>query len=67
MRCMHPGKPIRTHRKARGWSVETLAANAKVSARQIYRLEANETKSPGLDFLKKIAGALGVGLSELTG
>ncbi len=47
--------------------METLAKKAKVSPRQLYRLEANETKSPGLDFLKKIAGALGVGLSELTG
>ncbi len=47
--------------------METLAQKAKVSPRQLYRLEANETKSPGLDFLKNVANALGVELSELTG
>ena len=64
---MHPGKAIRARRKQHGWSVETLAKTAKVSARQLYRLEANQTKSPGLAFLKKIARALDVEISELMG
>ena len=64
---MQLGRTIRARRKEHGWSVETLAKKAKVSPRQLYRLEANETKGPGLDFLKKIAGALGVEISELMG
>ncbi len=62
---MHPGKTIRARRKAQGWSVETLADRAKLSPRQLYRVEALETRSPGLEFLEKIAGALDSTLAEL--
>ena len=62
----HPGTEIRKRRKAAGLTVEQLAAQAKVSRRQLYRVEAKETKSPGLEFLRRVARALGVDLSELT-
>ena len=60
-------KGIRTHRKAKGWTVETLAANAGVNARHLYRIEAAEIQSPGWALLEKVAKTLGVELSELTG
>ena len=59
-------KGIRRHRKAKGWTVETLAAKAGVNARHLYRIEAAEIQSPGWALLEKIARALGVELSELT-
>lgn len=47
--------------------METLADRAKVSPRQLYRVEAKETKSPGLDFLEKVARALDCSVQELLG
>lgn len=61
------GAAIRRLRDERGFSVEELAETAGVSARQLYRIEGGEIAGPRLDLLEKIARALGVELSELTG
>ena len=61
------GTTIRHLRDEHGWSAEELAEKADVSARQIYRIEAGEIAGPRLDFLERVAGALGVEISELTG
>ena len=61
------GEAIRRLRGDVGWSVEELAEKAGVSARQLYRIEAGEIAGPRIDLLEKIANALGVELSELTG
>ena len=61
------GEAIRRLRGDVGWSVEELAETAGVSARHLYRIEAGEIAGPRIDLLEKIAKALGVELSELTG
>jgi transcriptional regulator with XRE-family HTH domain len=57
-----------THlRERRGWSMGQLSDRSGVSRAAISRIESGETPGPGANTLGKIAGALGVELSEITG
>jgi transcriptional regulator with XRE-family HTH domain len=60
------GDRIRSCRQARGWTLEELAAKAGVSKGFLSDLENNEQKNPGVNYLRLIAGALGVTLHYLT-
>src|SRR4051794_35049819 len=54
-------------REQRGWSMGMLAARSRVSRAAISRIESGDTPSPGASTLEKLADALGVDLSEITG
>jgi len=56
---------IRERRKAEGLTVEELADTAGVNARHLYRIEAGEIESPGLELLGKLATALGCDVTDL--
>lgn len=56
---------IQKRRKAEGMTVEQLADSAGVNARHLYRIEAGEIESPGLDLLGKLATALGCDVTDL--
>jgi transcriptional regulator with XRE-family HTH domain len=58
---------LRALRERRGWTQGMLASRADVETSTVWRIEAEKIKSPGVDILGKIAGALGVELSEITG
>jgi transcriptional regulator with XRE-family HTH domain len=60
------GDRIRNCRQARSWTLEALAAKAGVSKGFLSDLENNEQKNPGVNYLRAIAGALGVTLQYLT-
>src|SRR5947199_9341829 len=60
------GERIRDCRQARGWTVEELAARAKVSKGFLSDLERSKQKNPGINYLRPIAGALDVSLHYLT-
>lgn len=54
-------------RDRREWSMGQLADRSGVSRAAISRIEAGLTPSPGAETLRKLAEALGVGVSEITG
>lgn len=54
-------------RERRAWSMGQLAERSGVSRAAISRIEAGLTPSPGAETLRKLAEALGVGVSEITG
>ena len=60
------GEHLRQARLAAGLSQEKLAAKARLSREYVSQLERNE-KSPTLDTLQKICGAMGMKPSELLG
>ncbi|HSH37969.1 MAG TPA: helix-turn-helix domain-containing protein [Chthoniobacterales bacterium] len=60
------GDRMRECREARGWRLEDLAQKAGVSKSFLSDLENNEQKNPGVNYLRLIAGALGVDLHYLT-
>ena len=55
---------IRTLRKARGWSLDSLAERARISPSQLSRIETGHRRI-SLDQLTAIAGALGKSLDQL--
>ena len=59
------GKVIRKYRKERKMSQEALARSADVSFPTIVKIESGDTPNPTIDTVKKIAGALEVGIDEL--
>jgi len=61
------GKVVRRKRKQLGWSVETLAAKARLSANYLGLLERETKRNPSLGAVRSLAKALGVSLSELLG
>ena len=64
---MSLGKVVRRKRKQLGWSVETLAAKARLSPNYLGLLEREAKRNPSLAAVRSLAKALGVSLSELLG
>lgn len=58
---------LRPLREQRGWSQNQLAIRAEIGNSTVSRIEAGIISSPGVDVLRKISGALGAQLPELTG
>ena len=58
------GQRIRVIRKAKGWTQEVLGSKADISYKFIGEIERGQ-QNPSFDTLVKIAGALGIDLSEL--
>lgn len=60
------GPRLRDLRKARQWTLETLAERSEVSRAMLSKIERGEA-SPTLIVAARIASALGIGFSELVG
>lgn len=58
---------VKDLRERRGWSQGQLADRADVDPSTVWRIEAQKIKSPGVEILRKLSGALGVELTEVTG
>lgn len=58
---------LKTFRERRGWSQVQLAERSQVGNSTVSRIESGIITSPGIEVLGKIADALGVAVSELTG
>ena len=58
------GDKVRDLRKGRGWSQQELADRAAISMQTVSNLETGR-HVPGIATLLKIAGALGVPLTDL--
>ena len=61
------GEKVREERERRGWSARTLAQRAGVSHAYVSHLEAGQYTRPGVEQLRRLAGALGVGVEYLIG
>jgi len=61
------GARLRAVRKQRGLSVQEVECEAKVTARHIWRLEANQRPNVAAVTLARIAHALGVDMEYLVG
>jgi len=59
------GKAIRKYRQEKNMSQEALARAADLSLPTVVKIESGQTPNPGIDTVKKIAVALGVGIDEL--
>lgn len=59
------GHVLKQLREAKGLTQDALAKRAKVTRPYITMLEAGVKKNPSLATLKRIAGALGVSVTEL--
>jgi transcriptional regulator with XRE-family HTH domain len=59
------GVNIRKFRLQKEFSQERLARLADLSFPTITKIESGETPNPSIDTVKKIAGALGMGIDEL--
>lgn len=66
METKNLGQRLKALRATRGMSQEYLAETSKVSLRTIQRIENNESEPTG-ETIKRIANALDVPLTELTG
>ena len=60
------GDRIRDCRQTRGWRLDDLSKKAGVSKGFLSDLENNKQKNAGVDYLRRIAGALDVSLHYLT-
>ena len=60
------GEVIRKLRLEGGISQDVLSKKADLSFHTISKIESGATPNPTIDTVKKIAGALGVTLDELT-
>ena len=58
------GRAVRQLRKQRGWSIEVLAANAKINDKYLGAVERGQ-QAASLDTVEKIATGLRVGIHEL--
>jgi len=61
------GTRLRSFRERRNWSLTQLAERASVDHSTIWKIENGKTPNPGAETLRKLSGALGVDLSEITG
>ena len=61
------GERIRELRTSLGWSSGDLARESGVSRAYLWQLETGGKDRPSLEILEKLARALGVALSEITG
>ncbi|MBN1585307.1 helix-turn-helix transcriptional regulator [Candidatus Uhrbacteria bacterium] len=59
------GKNIKKLRNEKGISQDRLSKLADVSFQTIVKIELDSDPNPTIDTMKKIAGALGVGIDEL--
>ena len=59
------GVVVREEREWQSYSRAELAALARVDSGMIYRLECGRVESVGLDFVERLADALGYHLYEL--
>ena len=64
---MRLGERIRELRTSLGWSSGDLARESGVSRAYLWQLEKGGKDRPSLQILERLAKALGVGLSEITG
>ena len=62
---MKIGEKIKVARESKGWSVDELAYNSKVSRETIYNIEIRNHSNVGLLTLGKISQALGVTIIHL--
>lgn len=58
------GEEVRTRRRDKGWSQEDLAGEAQVHVNQLSLIERSGVNA-SVVVVRKIAGALGIRLSEL--
>lgn len=58
---------VKKLRKAKGWTQQQLAQKAGIVFSVLTKIEQGATKDPGLSTVMALAGALGIGLDELTG
>lgn len=58
------GRRLREFRKMRGWTLAEMSAQTRLAASTLSKVE-NGQISPGYDNLMKIAGALGIDISQL--
>ena len=61
------GAHVRKLREARGWSIETLAQKAGMSAKTVGRIERGKTEDPRATTFSRLARALGVAEAEIRG
>jgi transcriptional regulator with XRE-family HTH domain len=61
------GERLREERERKGWSARMLGQRSGVSHAYISHLEAGQYARPGIERLGRLAEALGVPLSALTG
>lgn len=61
------GRRIKMAREVRGWNQTELATRAGVARSYISKLESNVYPSPSAAHLQRIADALGVSITDLTG
>ena len=58
-------KNLKELRKKKGWTQEKLAQEAGISFHTLIKIERGNIKSPRLETLIKLAGALDVSIDEL--
>lgn len=61
------GEKLKQIRESKGLGVNQLALKSGVNASQISRFENGKRKDPQMDTVKKLAKALDVSISELSG
>ncbi|MGE6630133.1 HTH-type transcriptional regulator SlrR [Bacillus sp. NPDC077027] len=59
------GKVIRIYRKRKGYSINQLAEDAKVSKSYLSKIERGVHQNPSVQFLRKVSSTLEVDLQEL--
>lgn len=59
------GDRVRRLREARGWSQRELVRLSGVPQSTIWQIEAGRIESPGIDHVRALAGAFGVGVDVL--
>ena len=59
------GETIRKYRLQKEMSQDKLSKLADVAFHTIVKIESGDTPNPTIDTVKKIAGALGMGVDEL--
>lgn len=64
---MSVAERVTLFRERLGWSKNELARRAEIGVSTVSRIEAEIIVSPGVEVLRKIAEALGVPVSEITG
>lgn len=58
-------KNIRKYRNKQDFSQDKLAKKTGLSFHTIVKIESGDTENPTIETVKKIAGALGVGVEDL--
>jgi len=61
------GKQLRQLRKAKGWTIAELADKIDASPAHLSEIETGKVTNPGIELLARIARALNVGLTIVSG